>query len=147
MRFVVIIILFILTLSLVYFYISKTSTNNEGYLRIKVNDIVVNAEIANTDAEKINGLTNKTNLEENQGMLFVFSEEDYYGFWMKNMKIPIDMIFIDKDNTVIDIWKDAQPCKENCTSYVSKEKSMYVLEVKSNFTDRHNVTIGSKIFF
>jgi len=134
-----------LTLSLVYFYISKT--DNEEYLRIKINDVIVNVEIADTDAEKIKGLMNRTNLEENQGMLFIFSQEDYYSFWMKNMSIPIDMIFISKNKTVVDIWKDAQPCKEKCTSYVPKEKSLYILEVNANFTDRHNITIGSEIFF
>ena len=79
-------------------------------------------------------------------MLFIFEGEDYWSFWMKNTLIPLDLIFISDQYTIVDIKENFKPCKvDNCDSYTSKKKAKYVLEVNSGFVKENNVKIGDKI--
>jgi uncharacterized membrane protein (UPF0127 family) len=81
-------------------------------------------------------------LNENEGMLFVFDDEKYETFWMKNTLIPLDIIFIDKNFKIISI-ENAVPCKrEPCTLYKSAKPAEYVLEVNENFTIRNKIKSG-----
>ena len=59
-----------------------------------INKTCFNVKIADTDKERLEGLMNITYLDKDEGMLFVFDEEGYYGFWMKDTIISLDMIKI-----------------------------------------------------
>lgn len=89
-------------------------------------------EIADT-AEKQNlGLMYRDFLGKDEGMLFIFGDEEIQSFWMKNTKIPLDMIFFDQNRNLVDYKKDASPCTSDiCPSYISKGKAKYVLEINS----------------
>ena len=115
--------------------------------QISIADSTVTVKVADSPQKRELGLMNVSSLPANEGMIFVFDKPDYHSFWMKNMSIPIDIIYIEKNKTIVDIWKNAQPCIDICKSYSPKNKSMYVLEVKANFTDRHDVKIGTMVFF
>jgi|TARA_Y100000294_G_scaffold136039_2_gene128850 hypothetical protein len=107
--------------------------------------IKVNVEIADSFEERTKGLMFREFLDENSGMLFVFDDEDYLSFWMKNTLIPLDMIFISEDFEIVDI-KYAVPCeKDPCISYKSIKPAKYVLEVNGNFTIGKNIAIGNNI--
>ena len=107
--------------------------------------IKVNVEIADDNEERTKGLMLREKLNENEGMLFVFENEGYQAFWMKNTLIPLDIIFIGKDLGIVDI-KNAVPCKEeNCALYKSSKPAKYVLEVNDHFTIKNNIKIGDKI--
>jgi hypothetical protein len=138
-----IVVLFLVIVLMIVFNPFK----NTKYTKVRVGNVTVNAEIADTSLKQAIGLMGRKSLAENEGMLFLFDTEDYHRFWMFNMSIPIDIIFIDKTKTVVDILQNAQPCGLSCESYAPKEKAMYVLEVKANFTERHKVKVGSKINF
>jgi hypothetical protein len=139
----IILVLFVLIVILVLIFRKSSSK----YTNVKIGDTTVKAEVADTYLKRMKGLMFKKNMPENEGMLFVFDKEDYYSFWMMNMSIPIDMIWINSAKEVIDITKNAQPCRISCGSYQPKEKVLYVLEVNANFVDRHGVKIGSKLEF
>jgi uncharacterized membrane protein (UPF0127 family) len=118
-----------------------TSCVNQSY--VEINGQKINVEIAKTQAEREKGLMLRDELCDDCGMLFIFKREDYYGFWMKNTLIPLDMVFIDSDFNIIDI-KHAKPCTtENCEIYTPKEKSMYVLETNVDKFDE--TIIGEKV--
>ena len=144
MKFEIIIFSVTVMVLLVLFYFKKTPAR---YMNVKVSSTEVKAEIADDLIKRTKGLMFRKGLGEKEGMLFVFDEENYHGFWMMNMSIPIDMIWINKEKKVVDITKNAQPCGLICSSYIPKEKVMYVLEVNANFTERHNVKIGSQLKF
>ena len=115
--------------------------------RIKVNDLDIIVEIADTNDKRALGLMYRDYLPEYAGMFFVLDEEGITPFWMQNMLISLDMIWIDEDGKIVDITKDAQPCKDDikaCT-YQPDEPAKYVLEVNAGFTDRHNIKEGDII--
>ena len=103
----------------------------------------INVELARTDEDRKNGLMFRESLCQNCGMLFIFDEENLKSFWMKNTLIPLSMIFIDSDQTVVNI-ENATPCEtETCPSYESKKPAKYVLEVNQNIFDQE--IIGTKV--
>jgi len=112
---------------------------------VKIGNYTVTADLADTIPKKIKGLMGRKSLSENKGMLFIFDDDARPSIWMMNMSIPIDIIWIDASGKVTYIVKDAQPCFMNCKTYTPDKDSKYVLEVSSNFTERHNVKIGTWI--
>ena len=109
--------------------------------------IVVGLEIANTPILRTQGLSNRKSLGDYQGMLFIFDSTDRYSFWMKNMYIPLDIIYISESFYIVDILKNVQPCSETCTNFVPREDFRYVLEVNSNFAEINRVDIGNAVIF
>src|SRR3989338_1452356 len=81
--------------------------------------LVIRAEIADTDEEMAQGLMFRTSLGKNYGMLFIYQSASAVNFWMKNTLIPLDVVFISEDFTVVKIHH-AVPCtKEPCQLYNS----------------------------
>jgi uncharacterized membrane protein (UPF0127 family) len=112
---------------------------------VQFRNVSVNVEIASTESERQVGLMYRTNLSENAGMLFVFGSDGYYSFWMKNTLIPLDMIWINNNLTVVHI-DHATPCTQIvCQSYRSNASARYVLEVNGEFTDRHDIKVGDSV--
>ena len=92
------------------------------------------------------GLMFRNNLPEDQGMLFVFGKEEDVSFWMKNMVIPLDIIWINEDREVVFIKKNAQPCLEDsCPSIDPGEKAKYVLEINAGLTDGIGLREGDSL--
>ena len=68
---------------------------------VVINERIIFVEVAITPEERQRGLMERELLQEDNGMLFVFSEEDVYSFWMKNMEINLDIIWINADGNVV----------------------------------------------
>ena len=107
----------------------------------------ISAFVADTDDKRSKGLSGVENMSENQGMLFIFNYPSKQGFWMKEMMFPLDIIWLDSNNSVIHIEKKLQPCASVlfCTVYSPSTDAKYVLETISGFTDLHSVNEGDKI--
>jgi len=131
-----------LILSVYIFSQSKTT-----FKKVKIGNVTIDAEVADTTLKKIKGLMFRQSLADKSGMLFIFDSDDYHGIWMMNMSFPIDIIWINSGHKIVDIVKDAQPCKIFCPVYKSKEKTRYVLEVNAGFTDKYSVDIGDSVKF
>lgn len=114
----------------------------------QIKNIKFNLIVAKSDKDKVLGLSNRKNLAANTGMLFVFDTKGFYPFWMKDMKFPIDIIYIDKD-TIVDIISNASvPKDKNITSlpvYKSKTAANYVLEINSGLSTKNKFKIGDKV--
>ncbi|MDO8749434.1 MAG: DUF192 domain-containing protein [Candidatus Omnitrophota bacterium] len=146
------ILFFILSMN----YVSRAHSQ-EMLKTVCVKDVCVQAEIVDTDAARQRGLMFRENLPEGQGMLFVFETEGRYGFWMKNMRFPIDIIWIDKEKRVVDIKPNLSPCQEVCESFAGgdreksceifepRAKALYALEVHAGFSRRNKIEIGDKV--
>jgi uncharacterized membrane protein (UPF0127 family) len=135
--------------------VNKSFPGDNTYLHAKVtvNGFNVMADVAVTDEQMTKGLDIKNNLTENQGMLFVFQQPGRYGFWMMGMKFPIDIIWLDSNDTVTHIEHSLEPCLPNsfgrsyllCPTYSPEKGSLYVLETVSGFSVKHNVRVGTHV--
>jgi len=133
-------IAFLVLLALASFTFLAGDGNAYNYVDIAGERIAV--EIADTDLERQRGLMFRDSLCHSCGMLFVFWEEDFRSFGMKNTLIPLDMVFINANLTVIDVLH-AVPCAaEPCQTYTPKSKALYVLEVNGGRFDEK--IIGQK---
>ena len=137
-------------------FLKDTQIPNDRYLlaRVIVNGFELATDLAITDDQKAKGLAVKDHLKENEGMLFVYEEPSRQGFWMKDMKFPIDIIWLDSNGTVVHIEHNLQPCISdqspsagllNCPIYTPNNYSLYVLETIAGFSQKHNIKIGTNI--
>lgn len=105
-------------------------------------------EVADNETERKNGLMNRTELGEHEGMLFIFPKEGQRAFWMKNTYIPLDMIFLNSEKEILNI-KTARPqpntSDDNLDSYRSEGPAKYVIEVNAGFADNYSVEKGDKV--
>jgi hypothetical protein len=129
--------------------ISKTDedvVNDEDHIEIEIPNglaVRVNVEISDDDLERSRGLSGRSSLGDYEGMLFIFQNEVNNPFWMKDMLIPLDIIFIDYEGNIVDIKEEQQPCLSNsCPSIYSAGNFMYVLEVNSNFCKENDIEVG-----
>ena len=131
--------------------IQAASPNDDRYLNAKVTveGFVLNADVPVSNELFTKGLAVKNQLKENEAMLFIFDDPAKHPFWMKDMKFPIDIIWLDSDGKVVHIEKNLQPCVSVLiyTKYSPNTDSQFVLETVSNFTQRHNISIGTNIDF
>lgn len=113
---------------------------------VRLGDSSVTVWIADTDAKRERGLSGTESLAENQGMLFVFDEPMKSGFWMKEMKYPIDIIWIHASGAILDlrhmVTPETFPAVFESDSYAS-----FVLEVPGGWAERHGVNVGSQASF
>ena len=116
---------------------------------VTLNDQILIADISATDEQKRTGLTVKDTLAENEAMLFVFQNEAEHIFWMKDMKFPIDIIWIDSDKSVVDIEHNLPPCNAGllCTTYMPDGASLYVLETVGGFAQKYGIVKGTPVEF
>ena len=127
----------------------RSGSNGYRQVKVTVNGLVLVADIAATDEQRTKGLSVKDRLAENEAMLFVFDNEAEHTFWMKNMKFPIDIIWIDTDKTVVHIEHDLQPCSSEllCPTYKPIDDSLYVLETVGGFAEKHDIVKGTRVDF
>lgn len=102
---------------------------------ISVNGREISVEIANTPETWTRGLMFHQPLGDNEGMIFVYDREGYFGIWMPNMSFSIDILWMDSSGKVVNIVRNAEPCKSMpCTSWRPSVPASYVLELKANST-------------
>ncbi len=125
----------------VYFYLFFPANQ-----KVCVNKKCFFVEMAINKAQWEKGLSGRNFLLASQGMFFVFDQEADYSFWMKNMKMPLDIIFIDKNLTVVAAIKNAQPCQGNyCPDIKTGEKILYVLEIKAGAAEKTGISEGQRV--
>lgn len=101
----------------------------------------VSIVIADTKELQDKGLSGYKKIGVKEGMLFIFPIQGLYGFWMKDMEFPIDIIWFNDERKVVDVWENAAP-----SSYpevrVPSTPAKYVLEVKAGFYSTHGLKKG-----
>lgn len=140
---IIIIILFLLG-SLELLLVNNLRSNTR-YL-IQINDQPLSVELADTAVARYKGLSGRASLEPDNGMLFVFPKLESESFVMRDMKFPLDIIFI-ANKQIVEIVANAQPEGNNPKMiYTSQEPVDYVLELNANYAAKHDFKVGTKVY-
>lgn len=115
-----------------------------GQAIVNVNGANLVAAVADTPWEREKGLSGSTSLNDKSAMFFVFEEADEHGFWMKDMNMPIDIIWIDESNRIVDIRENISP-DTYPQVFKPSAPAKYVLEVNAGYVDRNGIAIGDTI--
>lgn len=136
--------------------LKNLSSYTPGYVLKKqkpsatIGETKVFLDIAKTPSEKQKGLSGRTSLAQDEGMLFVWDAPTTPGFWMKDMNFAIDIIWI-REGKVIAITGNAQPepakPHSELTLYYPPEPVTHVLEVNARFVDEHGIVVGDSVDF
>jgi uncharacterized membrane protein (UPF0127 family) len=111
---------------------------------IHIGTVVLSVEVASSDAQREQGLSDRTSLAEGQGMLFVFAPAKPVGFWMKDMHFALDMIFATEDGVIVKIDTDVSP-DTYPNLFRSNVPVRYVLEVPAGYSKKAGIAVGQKI--
>lgn len=131
---------------------SATDANSAGPVlglanvppRPTVNVNGINFELATTTAEQEQGLSDRPNVPDNYAMLFVFPEDGQYGFWMKDMDVPLDMVWLTDNGTIASITPDV-PANSYPAVFYPPEPIRYVLEMKAGEAMKLDWTAGMRV--
>ncbi len=107
---------------------------------VLIKDIKIPVEIADTEALRTLGLSGRESLDYNSGLLFVFDRPDRYGFWMKDMKFSIDIVWAESGR-IIYIEKSVSPTTFPKVFYPTTPASL-VLELPAGFCDTYDLKVG-----
>src|SRR3989344_6336789 len=144
----------VLFFGLIFIYGKPSNPADIKYIKIAGQEVKI--ELALTPEEQTQGLSGRSGLGPNEGMLFVFDTPGKYSFWMKDMKFAIDIIWftpsegneagLAEDLRVVYVKKDARS-ESYPESFTPDEEAKYVLEVESGFADKYNLQVGDRVEF
>lgn len=123
----------------------QVSASETGKLPVKqltAGMFLIQAEVANTDAARQRGLMMRSQMGNNEGMVFDFGEPAAVCMWMKNTLIPLSVAFIDVNGQIINI-EDMQP--QTLESHCAKKPVRYALEMNQGWFKQKNIQAGFKI--
>lgn len=106
-------------------------------------------EVADDDAERARGLMFREELPTDRGMLFLHEREEPQAYWMKNTKIPLDILYFDSQRRLVSQQRDVPPCSlgDGCPPYPSTGPARYVLELNAGQAARIGLVDGAELTF
>jgi hypothetical protein len=113
--------------------------------KAEINGQVFSLYLARSSQEQATGLARYKSITANQGMLFLFQKADNYSFWMKDMRFPIDIIFIRGDKVVTVFQNVPVSPNNNLPVYTTKTKADKVLEINAGLARKYNIKIGDLV--
>ena len=106
-------------------------------------------EVADDDAERARGLMFRDAMPPDHGMLFIHDRQEPQAYWMKNTKIPLDILYFDSERRLVSQQRDVPPCSagDRCPPYPSKRPARYVLELNAGQAARLKLEDGAELRF
>jgi uncharacterized membrane protein (UPF0127 family) len=124
---------------------TKPKIIDSAIKKVTINNKSFQIEVADTLEKQIQGLSDRKNISENSGMLFIYHNKSIRFFWMRQMNFPLDIIWIDGD-TIVKINKNLLPEGNNPKNiYNSKFPVNYVFEINSGLSEKYNFKTGDKV--
>lgn len=114
--------------------------------KVQVAGQTLSVELARTSAQQELGLSGRSGLADGTGMLFVFEKPAQYGFWMKDMNFPLDIIWLSDAGKAIFIKKNLSAATYP-TVYTPPSPAKYVLEVPAGFSEKNKLKLGETMKF
>jgi len=124
--------------------IAREVKQHNGSVTVFVDGTRVVAEVADTQKERVRGLSGRSGLPYGHGMLLVFDTPGYYSIWMKGMRFPLDIYWLQDNGTIVDMWENAQP-ESYPSVYTPANEALYILEVPAGFSEAFNISRGDTV--
>lgn len=113
---------------------------------LRVGDFVLPIEVAQTPEARAQGFSGREEPLSGHGMLFIFDRPDFYGFWMKEMKFALDIIWIDENWQVLGVERGVLP-ESFPKSFYPPSPAKYALELRAGDANYFNIDVGTKLYF
>ena len=133
-----------LTFSLCILWISTIQAQGLMKIPIYIKDREIWVEVAKKEEERAKGLMGRRFLGKEEGMLFIFEDEGYHGFWMKNTFLPLSIAFIDKKGEIVWIT-DMEPL--TLSTHSPSKPALYALEMNKGWFSINGIKIGATVRF
>ncbi len=105
----------------------------------------ITIEVADDQEQRAQGMMYRSAMDELQGMLFIHDRSETQAYWMKNTKLPLDIIYVGENKEIVTIYQGVMPYSKK--SIPSSSEALYVVEVNAGFTGRHKIEEGDFIEF
>ena len=127
--------------------LSACASAGEPWIELQGQRYVV--EIADDDAERARGLMFRDAMPDARGMLFIHEEQAPLAYWMKNTRIPLDILYFDDTRTLVSQQRGVPPCSlgDACPKYPSSAPARYVLELNAGQAERLGLQDGAELRF
>lgn len=135
-------------LSFLFFTAAGCATADGGaWVELKGKRFTV--EVADDDAKRARGLMFRDELAEGHGMIFLHEQEEPQSYWMKNTRIPLDILYFDHDRKLVSMQQGVPPCSlgDRCPPFASEGPALYVLELNAGVADSLQVKPGDTLTF
>ncbi|MBI2036305.1 DUF192 domain-containing protein [Candidatus Microgenomates bacterium] len=136
----------LIILIIIIAFIKVIASNKPKQTTVTIRNQTFLLEVADNDNRRAKGLSKRDSINNQEGMLFIFDTAGFYSFWMKEMKFPIDILFI-KDNKIVTIYQSV-PNPKNGTAltdlplYKPREAANYVLEINAGLSQKYGFEEG-----
>ncbi len=111
----------------------------------------VRCEVMTHPTDMMRGMMFRDSLAEDRGMLFIHASMGPYSYWMHQVKIPLDILWLDENRIVVEISADTPPCTtekaSECPNYGGSVNSIYVVELAAGSAAKHNIKVGTLLRF
>lgn len=110
----------------------------------------IRAELMMREADMQRGMKYRDSLATDRGMLFLHGSAGNYSYWMHEVRIPLDMIWMDENKRIVEMYRNAEPCAdipEKCPVYGGRQKALFVLELAGGMADRYGLKLGQQLDF
>lgn len=118
--------------------------------KVHIGSAIIDAELADTVAEQSVGLAGRDVLDPDSGMLFVFPTPQRASFWMKDMRFPLDFVWITDDRRVAKVTEDVPipgPEESELPLYFSGQDVRFVLEINAGRVQELGISVGDAVTF
>lgn len=115
------------------------------------NGKTIKCEVMITPTDMAKGMMFRDSIDPDRGMLFMHNKPDRYKYWMWNVKIPLDIIWMNRARRIVEISANTPPCKsesgKGCPNYGGNEEASYVLELGGGQAAKNGLAVGQQIQF
>ncbi len=127
--------------------LAATTACTHAPVTVTLRDQTFSVEIADDNGERARGLMYRDQMAADAGMLFLFDRQEPQAFWMKNTKIPLDILYFDNGWVLVGWSLNTPPCSlgDRCPNYPSQAPARYVLELNAGTAERIGVKLGDQL--
>jgi uncharacterized membrane protein (UPF0127 family) len=144
-----------LWLSVLFFAVGcgeKPTTLEEYYTRVVTlpNGKQIRAEVMAHPTDMMRGMMFRDSLAADRGMLFMHDRVGNYTYWMYQVRIPLDIIWLDSTRRIVEISADTPPCESaasECPHYGGNERAQFVLELAGGMAEKYGLKLGDTLRF